>query len=138
MARIRKYTICRIWTWLYQKFFIIILLALLLAAALCLGISSRKHNEISDIERCQGNDDIYPIIDWGSATQDEEKGEWTVSNVEVNGNGFIDGEYSARVTFIGRPPFPVYGNMRAVAEECNVNNLDLELIPTYQYKNLLY
>ena len=138
MARRRKYTISQIGIWLYQKLFILVLFFLFGALGFFLSTASVRHNQSWEVDACLRNNNIYPVSGWSNETDDaEDRGVWYVSDVKVKATGLFDPEFSAKVLFEGTPPFPKFGNMTTVAEECGVNDIALQLVPTYRYTDLL-
>ena len=138
MARRRKYSITRFFSWVYQKLAILFLLALLLVVAFMLFYSTSKHNKALEIEECLRNAH-YPFKRdrVGNGSENATSGVWVVSFADANQRVWTSDDWHAVVTFTGEPPFPEVGDMTRIARDCDVNHIDLQFVPRYRFTNLL-
>ena len=135
MARVRKYSVIKCFTWVYQKGAILAFLVMLLLIGAVLSLSSMRYNKGLDISRCL-RQASWPIIGWQTSDASEIVGSWEVYQASASTYSLLSGEWKASVIFAGEPPFPRFGDMSKIGEECEVDDLSLVFVPTYRFDNL--
>ena len=137
MARRRRYAIQRFGLWLTQKFSFIVFIVSMVGVGFLLYYTSALLRTGIEIEKCLEDTAVYPFLGRPSNTPADGSGEWTVVDATAIRKAPLQNLWRANVVFAGTPPFPIVGNMTIVAEECNVDDISLQFIPTYSYVGLL-
>lgn len=132
MAKRRRMHIARLAASMYQNISIMFVIALLVAVGAMLYYSTRKHQESYEIQACLMQDGLWQYPEPQSAGVDTT---WDVTDVNVKVSksfSFKNITRHAMVTFKGIPPFPAILNLDEVAEECGVDAMELQFIPSYR------